>query len=218
MITQLEQNIYNSYLYAARTSKDKPFRPRKNFSKIGEMDCAYLKKLSIFLQRYNHINLNDWFIAPYKIYGTDEYFDLHFYTTRKALKCYTTHIKQQEMEDPDNESTIQRLKDSLHFIYNYCIEHNLTVGEYIKEETGNLPTMLQHIKDHKINFYMLQTLEVDSILRKVEPSVLNFIVSDFWTIFSKTRTQFLSSKELKVKARKGLNIITTKLKTKVDKN
>lgn len=211
MITAREESIYNSYLYAARTSKNKPFRPRSNFSSITDRDAMYLTKISTFLKRYDHISLNDWFIAPYKIYGMDEYFDLHFYTTRKALKCFTTYIKQREVDDPDSDVTINRLKDGLHFIYDYCRLRNITLDSYIEEKTGNLPTFLQHLKDHKITFYMLQMLEVEPILRKIEPSILNFIVSDFWTVFAQTRTRFLSSKVLKVKARKGLRLIKTKL-------
>jgi hypothetical protein len=211
MISSREESVYNSYLYASRTSKNKPFRPRRDFAKMADQDMLYLKKTTAFLQRYNHINLSDWFIAPYKVYGMDEYFDLHFYNTRKALKCYTTYIKQREIEDPDNVDAIDRFKSSLHFIYDYCHENKITLEAYINEFTGNLPTFLQHIKEHKINFYMLQTLEVEPILRKIEPSILNFIVSDFWSVFVQTRTKFLSSKVLKVKARKGINLIKTKL-------
>lgn len=211
MITPREETIYNSYLYASRISKNKPFNPRSNFSSITDQDAMYLKKMSTFFKRYEHISLNDWFIAPYKVYGMDEYFDLHFYNTRKALKCFTTYIKQREVEDPDSDVTINRLKDGLHFIYNYCHARNITLDSYIEGKTGNLPTFLQHLKDHKITFYMLQMLEVEPILRRIEPSILNFIVSDFWTVFAQTRARFLSSEILKPKAKKGLNLIKTKL-------
>jgi len=68
-----------------------------------------------------------------------------------------------------------------------------------------------HLKEHKINFYTLHALEADATIKSVESSILNFIIEDFWTIFSQTRTAFMSSKTLKEKTRKGIEIINNKL-------
>ena len=52
MISAREESVYNSYLYASRTSKNKPFRPRRDFAKMEDQDMIYLKKATAFLQRY----------------------------------------------------------------------------------------------------------------------------------------------------------------------
>ena len=211
MISKREEQIYNSHLYTSRSVKNKPTRLRSNFNNISSKDVVCLKKLSNFFSKYNHINLQDWFLAPYKVYSEDDYFDLHFFTTRKALKCYTSYIRKKETQNPDSDSTINQIKECLSFIYNYCLKSNMTLDEYINMRDGNLPLILTHLKQHKINFYTLHLLEVDAIIKSVETPILNFIISDFWSLYTKTRTKFTSSNILKHKARKGKQIIKTKL-------
>lgn len=211
MISKREEQIYNSHLYTSRSVKNKPTRLRSNFNNISSKDVVCLKKLSNFFSKYNHINLQDWFLAPYKVYSEDDYFDLHFFTTRKALKCYTSYMRKKETQNPDSDSTINQIKECLSFVYNYCLKSNMTLDEYINMKDGNLPLILTHLKQHKINFYTLHLLEVDAIIKSVETPILNFIISDFWSLYTKTRTKFTSSNILKHKARKGKQIIKTKL-------
>ena len=212
MISKKEEQIYNSHLYTSRSSQNKPTRFRNNFDNLAEKDIVCLKKLSAFFNRYKHINLQDWFISPYKVYNDkDQYFDLHFFTTRKALKCYSMYMKKKETQDPDSEASIGQIKECLSFVYQYCKDNNLTLAEYKGSIDGNMPLILTHLKQHKINFYMLHLLEVDAIIKSVETPILNFIISDFWSLYSKTRTKFTGSSILKHKARKGKQIIKTKL-------
>ena len=212
MISKIEEQIYNSHLYTSRSVYNKPVRLRNNFDSLPDKDVVSLKKLSKFFNNYRHISYNDWFIAPYKVYdGCEHYFDLHYFTTRKALKCYTTYIKQKETQDPDSDQTIQQMKEGLAFVYSYCKDNNLTLNEYKQSFDGNMPTILMHLKKHKITFYMLHLLEVDAIIKSVETQVLNFIVSDFWNVYSQTRIKFANSKKLKHKTRQAKEKITKKL-------
>ena len=212
MISKTEESIYNSHLYTSRSVKNKPVRLRNNFDNLSEKDVVCLKKLSRFFSSYRNINYTDWFTAPYKVYTEDDqYFDLHFFTTRKALKCYTMYMKQRETQDPDSDETINHIKECLSFVYSYCRDNNLTLEQYKVSVSGNMPTVLMHLKEHKITFYMLHLLEVDAIIKSVETAVLNFIVSDFWNIFSQTKIKFVNSKLLKQKARKGKQLIQSKL-------
>lgn len=212
MISKKEEQIYNSHLYTSRSVKNKPTRFRNNFDNLADKDVVYLKKLSNFFYNYKHINLSDWFLAPYRVYNnSDDYYDLHFYTTRKALKCYTMYMKQQETEDPDSEDVSKRMKECLAFVYKYCVQHNMTLEQYMQSKIDNLPTVIVHLKEHKINFYTLHLLEVDAIIRSVETALLNFIVGDFWNTFSQTRVKFVNSNYLKQKTRKVKKQIQQKL-------
>jgi hypothetical protein len=212
MITKIEEQIYNSHLYISRTINNKPVRLRNNFDKLSEKDVVCLKKLSNFFNRYRHINFQDWFTAPYKVYSDeDQYFDLHYFTTRKALKCYSMYMKQRELDDPDSEQVIIRMRECLSFIYKFCTQNNMTLDQYTKSNIDNLPTVIVHLKEHNINFYTLHLLEVDAIIKAVETSILNFIVSDFWNTYSRTRTKFASSNLLKQKTRKAKKQIQQKL-------
>ena len=214
MITEKEKLIYNSYLYASRSVKNQPVRLRQNFDKLDSRSEVALKKLSLFLSKYNHINYNDYFISPYKIYGADNYFDIQFFNTRKAMKCYSMYCKEKELQNPDSEDSINTLKDCLKFIYDYCCEHKITLSKYktaTSIEVEAIPYIFKHLKNHKINFYTLHSLNVESLIQKQDNEIIDWIINDFANIYSKTRVKFITSKVLKEKARKGIKIIEEQL-------
>tara|TARA_R100001129_G_scaffold182307_1_gene162756 strand:- start:484 stop:1143 length:660 start_codon:yes stop_codon:yes gene_type:complete len=214
MITEKEKHIYNSFLYASRKAKNKPVRLRQNFDNLQSEDEVALKKLSLLLSKYNHINYNDFFIAPYKVYKEDNYFNLSFFNTRRAIKCYSMYCKEKEIQNPDSEDSIDILKDCLKFIFNFCNENKITLAEYkiytSNDVSGATPEPFIHLKNHKINFYILHALNMDSIIQK-QQGTLTWIISDFYDLYSQTRSKFLSSKFLKAKAKKGLKIIEQNL-------
>jgi len=220
MITKKEKHIYNSFLYATRKAKDKPVRLRQNFDNIESKDQVSLKKLNLLLSKYTHINYSDFFIAPYKVYGSDNYFDLSFFNTRKAIKCYSIYCKDKETQNPDSEDTINVLKECLKFIYNYCDNKKITLQEYktyIPGVASDLlpdsatPEVFWHLKNHHINFYTLHALDMDTAVKNKDIEIFNWFIPDFTDLYSKTRVKFLSSKSLKEKAKKGLKIIEQKL-------
>jgi len=220
MITEKEKSIYNSHLYASRKAKNKPVRLRQNFDNIESKDEVALKKLNLLLSKYSHINYSDFFIAPYKIYGPDNYFDLPFFNTRKAIKCYSLYCRDMEVQNPDSKESIDTLKKCLKFIYNYCYDKKITLTEYktyvpetgaqISRE-GATPEIFWHLKDHKINFYTLHAFDMDADVRGKDTEILDWFIKDFTDLYSKTRVKFISSISLKEKARKGVKIIEQKL-------
>ena len=214
MITEKEKSIYNSYLYASRKAKNKPVRLRQNFDGLESKDEVALKKLNLLLSKYNHINYSDFFIAPYRVYGSDNYFDLSFFNTRRAIKCYSIFCKDRETENPDSEESINTLKKCLKFIFDYCNKEKITLAKY-KQYTGvdtpnSIPIIFTHLKNHKINFYLLHSLKVDHVIKE-QTGTLTWIISDFYDLYAQTRAKFLSSKKLKHKATKGLKIIEQNL-------
>jgi len=215
MISEREKNIYNSFLYAQRTSQNKPFKARQNFDKITGTEEASLKKLYLLLSKYRHINYNDYFIAPYKVYGVDNYFDLPFYNTTRALKCYTMYMKDKELSDPDSEDTINTAKECIKFIFKYCMQHKLTLADYKNAIEGTMPLFLQHLREHKINFYIVHMLNVESKLKQMDKQLLDFIVKDYVQINNTTRTKLAASRLLKEKIKCGLKIIENELNSKI---
>tara|TARA_R100000808_G_C2090235_1_gene110920 strand:+ start:109 stop:795 length:687 start_codon:yes stop_codon:yes gene_type:complete len=220
MINEKEKSIYNSFLYASRKAKNKPVRLRQNFDNIASKDEVALKKLNNLLSKYSHINYSDFFIAPYEVYGPDEYFDLSFFNTRRAIKCYSLYCKDKETRDPDSEDTISTLKECLKFIYKYCSEEKITLQEYKTYIPGvasdllpgsAIPEVFYHLKNHHINFYTLHALYMDTAVKDIDTEIFNWFIPDFIDLYSKTRIKFLSSKSLKEKAKKGLKIIEQKL-------
>ncbi len=210
-LTDKEKNIYNTFLATGRSIQNKPFTIRKDFNKVDDKTYILLKKLSAFFAKYSHIKYGDFFAAPYKYYGVDNYFDLQYFTTVKAIKCYSLYQKQKETEDPDNEYIINSCKESCSFIYKYCKEQNLTLAEYKVSIVGTMPIIMQHLKEHRINFYVLHGLNCEKTLRRVEEEILNFMVENFNNVINITRINFQKSNTLKHTVRKAFAIIEEKL-------
>jgi hypothetical protein len=123
-------------------------------------------------------------------------------------------MKERETSNPDTDENIANLKQGLKFIYNYCIDNNMSVDEYRINITGNMPTCLLHLQEHRLTFYLIHALEVEHTIKSVENSVLNFIVQDFHTVFARTRTKFSGSATYKLKAKDGITKIKTIVETK----
>lgn len=211
MLTQQEKQIYNSYLIASRSVKNKPFKLRQNFDSINDQTYITLKKLGIFFTKNNNVKQIDFFTAPFNYYGTDNFFDLNFFLTPKAIKCYTLYVKRKETQDPDNENTILDAKNCCIFIYKYCVENKITLYEYKNIINGTTPLVLQHLRDHKINFYTLHGLQCDRTIRQVESDLLEFFISNFESLLNETRINFQRSIRLKNIIRESFSIIEEKL-------
>lgn len=210
MISKLEQQIYNNHLVISRRSLDKPFRVRKQFEDLKEDKVMLLQKLSKFFLSYPHISQDDFFSAPYKLWNNDTNYDLEFFTTPKAKKAYSQYIKAKEFEDPDTEESLRRLIDGLKFVYDFCKTKSLTFLEYQLYIEETLPCFVTHLKDHKINFYVLHALEFSKI--NIETRVLDFIFGDFYQTFQKTKNKFYTSKKMKTLAKQAKEKLTIKLK------
>jgi hypothetical protein len=189
--------------------RDKPFRIRKDFSDMDQTKLDRLASLERFFNSYQNIKIDDYFAAPYVIFEDDDYFDLDFYLTSKAKKAYSQYMKKIEMDDPDSESSLNRLVDSLKFVKNFCKEKNLTLKEYPLYIEDALPNMIDHLKNHHINMYALHSLGVTKI--EVENRILDFIFSDFWISFQKTKNKFYLSKKMKEFSKQAIDKVNQQL-------
>lgn len=210
-LTNFEKNVYNTFLATSKRVKNQPYKLRENFSNLEKEKYILLKKLSNFFTRYDHIQLGDFFIAPYEVYSKTEYFDLSFYITRKALSCYTQYIRSKELVNPSSEASMVEGKNILKFIYKFCITNKLTLEQY-KQHTVT-PLFLIHLKEHRINFLTLHALDVDHVIRSYEKDFLDFYFPDFYKYYKETRNGFISSTNYKNLMRQGLEIISKKLLT-----
>lgn len=214
-----EQNIYNTHLRVTRSLRDKPFKLRKNFDKIDDEVFINIKKLSNFFNRFDHINIEDFFSAPYKIYSDNEYYDLKYYTTQKARVVYSLYIKQlTESLNPDDPKMLKQLVESLKFIHGYCVENSIDVDKYLThvEYCALFPAFIDHLKKHKILLYTLYGLDsFDIRFRYLEKDLIDFMFGDkFLQTVDTLYKKFLSSKTCKVLVREGLKKIQNSIKGK----
>ena len=92
-MTFLEKDIYNTYIRVSRSKQNLPYKYRKNFDNFADTsNYVYVKKLGKFFTKFSHINVSDFFDAPYEIYPDNDSYDLRFYITPKAVKIYSSYI------------------------------------------------------------------------------------------------------------------------------
>ncbi len=190
-----QQKIYNNHLVASRKVKGEAFRIRRDFSKMESDKIMYLEKLSKLFNNCPSINQEVFFTAPHKIYPEDTYYPLEFFTTQKAIKCYTQYVKLLEIQDPDSPESLKRLVDSFKFVYEFCKEKNLKLSDYELNIEGSMPCFVDHLKNHKINYYTLHALTFRK--PQIDSRILTFIFPDFFEVFQKTKNKFFTSTKMK---------------------
>ncbi len=208
-MTELEKQIYNNHLVVSRKVKNEAFRIRKDFSNMDEDKIVALQKLSRLFGMYPNLNQEDFFMAPHKVYPDSNYYPLDFYTGQKAISCYTQYMKMIELQDPDSPDSLLRLQRSLKFIFEFCREKGLTLDQYELNIEESLPSFVEHLKNHKINFYTLHALTFSN--PKLESKLLDFVFADFYGTFQKTKNKFFASIKMKEFAKQAKTKIQTKL-------
>lgn len=208
-VTESQIEIYNTHLKISRLSRNKMYKKRKNFDKLDQTKLDRLASLERFFNNYQNIKIDDYFAAPYAIFEDTDYFDLDFYLTSKAKKAYSQYMKKIEMDDPDSEDSLKRLVDGLKFVKDFCKEKGLTLEKYPLYIENALPNIIDHLKNHRINMYTLHALGVSKI--EVESRILDFIFSDFWITFQKTKNKFYLSKKMKELSKQAIDKIQNQL-------
>lgn len=209
MLNDFEKRIYNEYLKSSRTAAGQPYRLRKNFDDVDPSTELYVKRVARVLNKFTNMSMQDFFRAPYAVYGSDERFDLKFFTSPRALKTYTLYIQQEVDADPDSHVVMQRVINSLHFLKEFCTTHQITPEAYSSHVTNNMPTFLMHLKERKISTYiMLELPNTNTHLKKVEADVIKFMFGEkFYANLNIYKTRYFASTSCKLLVREGLKKI-----------
>jgi uncharacterized HAD superfamily protein len=197
-----KQRIYNDHLATSRSMRDKPFRIRKNFENFDKDKEIYLDRLNKFFGSYPNIDIKEYFSAPYYLYDDVDYFDLEYFTTQKAKKDYAQYMKQLELMAPDSEQSLKRLIQGFKFISKFCKERDLTLQDYMSFSEKNIPSVLEHLKNHDINFYVIHALGITKF--DIDNRILDFMFKDFWKTFQKTKNMFYASTKMKKLAKQAI--------------
>jgi len=196
------QRIYNAHLATSRSMRDKPFKIRKNFENFDKDKEIYLDRLNNFFGSYPNIDIAEYFSAPYCLYDDVDYFDLEYFTTQKAKKDYAQYMNQLELMSPDSEQSLKRLINGFKFISKFCKERDLTLQDYMSFSEKNIPSVLEHLKNHDINFYAIHALGITKF--DIENRILEFMFKDFWKTFQKTKNMFYASTKMKKLAKQAI--------------
>jgi len=194
-MTALEKNVYNTFLRISRSRQNKPFKLRKDFSKFQDTEnYVYVKKIAMLLANHKHINIEDFFNAPYEVYPDDaSRVDLKFYTSLKATSVYSIYKKKQDDMLPDEQ--IERVKDTLYFIYSFCKGNNLDLDSYIKHKTGTEHSFMLHLRERKVNIYALFGMKhFDTVMNRMNPDAAKFTIGYLYSSLDLYRSRYYNSK------------------------
>jgi hypothetical protein len=206
-----EKNIYNIYLKTTRDKKG--FTPRKDFQKLDDTRYVLLKKISHTLKN-KKIDPTIFFNAPYKLHS-EKYVPLDFYSTFTAISTYKKYITEIELTNPDHQFNIIRLRNGFKFIYDICVEHNLTsCNEYLDVQSGIYPDFILDLKNGDISYYCLLSLNISEKNIKLEKNIVEFVCNSFYNTLSSLRSKYTFSKQMKPLGIKLTNTINKILKTK----
>lgn len=212
MTSTFEQFIYNSYLKCMRSSKGKPYKFKKNFNDIDPEKEYSLRKLSIFFNSHKEIKPDDFFLASFKLYPDESFFDLKYFTTLKAIKAYTTFQKDRESLDPDSEDQINFTKESIMFINKFCKNNNISLKNYLSHYSGKIPSFLIHLKERNINIYsVIGFLNFEKYFFSIDKEILGLMFNDsLINNISTFKIKFLNSVRCKALVNKALNFVIKK--------
>ena len=211
-----QKQIYNTYLITSRKYQNKPARPRKDFTGFEDTEnYVPVKKLDIFFSKYKHISIDEFFAAPYELFPDTTYYDLSFFTSRRALKTYTLYQTKKENELPDTDNQLFFIQSSLNFIFKYCTSNNIkSVDEYFNTKSDNLHVALNHLKDRNISIYLFFSSSVyENIFNQHERSILQFMLGNIFEKLDLYRTRYYNSNTAKKLINAGIKKIDKLLKT-----
>jgi len=195
-MTDFQKRIYNKHLAVSKIVKNKPFRVRVNFEKFDESRLVFLKKIETFLSKYPEVDIDRYFIAPYKLYPDVEYFDLSYFASPRAIKSYSLYSNIIKLQQPDEQKT--DVAESLRFIGSFCINHKINLDDYGVFRKDLEPCWVYHLKTGKINCYTLMEFPgIYSIIEEMPGDERIFLLGEFGTNFLEYRNKYNNSKLLK---------------------
>ena len=110
-MTEFEKQIYNTWLAVTRSGVGKPFKLRKKWEDFDKKpEYGQVRRLVRLFAKFPGINISDFFKSPLMVYPEPYEYDLRFYTTPKALKCY--RIYKMKISSTTTKEFMDSLKTS----------------------------------------------------------------------------------------------------------
>ena len=194
-MTEIQQKIYNDYLKALAEVNNRPYRFRKDFSKLDDAILIVLHRLELFFTQYKHISPYQFFKASLE-YKELKYLPLSDYIKHGAVVAYSKWNKAKYDNFVEDERAVDDFMKGLKFIHDFCVAENITLKEY-RTKTNNVGVhyMLIHLNEQKISFYHLHALDMSK--SQFDSDYLHLTFNDFNETFDKTKRQYINSKLIK---------------------
>ncbi len=220
-ITSFQKELYNTYLLTSRRAIQKPFMCRKNFEDFETQnpeDYLALLKLERFFNQHPNINIKLFFNSPFLLYKDTKYFELKYYTTQAAIKCYLIYYKQLAEQSADSEDNIQFISASLLYLKKFCITNNIKLEDYLNFKKNLTFQWCQDLLKNNVSLYVLFGFENDgfsilNLLNNIPADEKELFLGDFVNKYENYKLRYLRSKLAKSFIKKGLEKLTYLIKT-----
>lgn len=213
MVPNSIKSLYNQYLRITRSCQNKPFRYRKNFDKFEE-DKYYIDmvKLDAFFKNHKHIDSELFFTAPFKV--KKEFSPTpNYYLSRNAVSCYIAYCNKLDDESPDSKYHLDKIKEGIKHIYNYCKENNIEINQYLIHDKSYIPEWLLHLKYRQISPYNLFYFQgIKETIDSMENDIIELYIPHFFHKYIIYKRAFLNSKKAKNLVARGTLLCDNKLK------
>lgn len=214
-MTSKEEYIYNCYLEVSRKINNKPFNYRKNFDDFeSKEEYPLIVKLGTFFNRFEQINIKDFFTAPYFVHN-EKFFDLKYFTTQKAIKSYTIYQNTFLPQNPDHEKSIEKIKDSFEFVYNFCKSKQIDLDQYTSYIQDNKwHEFLTHLKHRNITIYSIFCFpNFEKIINLYDKEIKDFAFGDTFKNIGFYRSTYHGSSKAKKLCTVFYDSLNNRLKT-----
>jgi hypothetical protein len=197
-VTDQEKRIYNKHLAVSRSLRNKPFKLKNDFTGF-EKDPRYIavRRINTLISKYPDIDLDMYFMAPYKLYKDVEYFDLNYFASPRAIKSYTIYKQDLVYKDPDTQW--ENVKKSLRFIGMFCLKNKIDLTEYPTFKlTGTEPEWVYQIKKGEINIYSLMEFSgIYDLIDKMSADIKDLFLGSYGQNFANYWTSYQRSSKLR---------------------
>jgi len=205
--------VYNTFLGVSRGSRNKPWKPRKDFEGFEKTpDGILCARLVLFFKKFPQIDPKEFFKAPYVIYKDEDLFPLNFYTTQKAIAVWSIMQKQKLEESPDTEGQIEDIKKSLKYLAVTCYNEKITLNQYASSKKGYTFRPFVDYADKLINIYVLIKLPFfENNLNSLNLQDKELYLKDVAFNISKYKMRIVTSTRAKNLIDEGLKLLTNKI-------
>lgn len=208
MINEEHGKIYNDYLKAIGNASNRPYKPRKDFSKLDDGIKTILHRLELFFAQYKHISPYNFFIASLR-YREKEFLPIDEFLKYSAIVAYSRWNKEKYDLSIEDDTSVEDFIGGLRFILSFCVENKLTLKEY-RTSRNNMyvPWVLLHLNEQRISFYHIHAMDIS--LSDIKTDYTDITFNDFDGMFHKTKQKYINSKRIKELGNKILNEINRK--------
>lgn len=207
-MNEKQQEIYNQYLKAIAKVNNRPYKLRKDFSKLDEDSKVILYRLELFFDKFSHIHPYNFFLA-FLEYKELKYTSLDSYLKQSAIIAYSRHSKQKYDEYVDSEKSLEDFIQGARNIVAFCLENKLPTRDYrTAVNNSGVPWILIHLNEQKISYYHLHALDISRT--NIKSDYTDIVFRNFDEMFSSTKQKYINSNKLKQ--------LGNKIREKIERN